>query len=46
MMEIAKQFLEIGPKFEKDRPESEEGNNLDSESVNVFYVSIAQLMII
>ncbi len=45
-MEMAKQFLEIGPKFEKDRPESEEGNNFGSESVNVFYVSIAQLMII
>ncbi|KAK0201034.1 GMC oxidoreductase-domain-containing protein [Desarmillaria ectypa] len=37
MMEIPKQFLEIGPKFEKDRPESEEGNNLDPESVNVFF---------
>ncbi|KAK0432026.1 GMC oxidoreductase-domain-containing protein [Armillaria borealis] len=33
MMEIAKQFLEIGPKFEKDRPESEEGNNFSSESL-------------
>ena len=46
MMEIPKQFLEIGPKFEKDRPESEEGNNLDPESVNVFFVSMAELIII
>ncbi len=46
MLEISKQFLEIGPRFEKDRPESEEGNNLDPESVNVFYVGIAQLIII
>ncbi|KAK0231695.1 GMC oxidoreductase-domain-containing protein [Armillaria nabsnona] len=42
MMEIPKQFLEIGPKFEKDRPESEEGNNLDPESINVFFVDIDQ----
>ncbi len=46
MMEIPKQFLEIGPKFEKDRPKSEEGNNLDPESINVFFVGIAQLIII
>ncbi|PBK85827.1 alcohol oxidase [Armillaria gallica] len=41
MMEIPKQFLEIGPKFEKDRPQSEEGNNLDPESINVFFVGHA-----
>ncbi|KAK0472435.1 hypothetical protein IW261DRAFT_1665062 [Armillaria novae-zelandiae] len=38
MMEMAKHFLEIGPKFKKDWPESEEGNNLSSESVNHHYL--------
>ncbi len=38
MMEICKQFLEVGPQFEKDRPQSEEGNNLDPESLNCFFV--------
>ncbi|KAK0497831.1 GMC oxidoreductase-domain-containing protein [Armillaria luteobubalina] len=37
MMEICKQFLEVGPQYEKDRRQSEEGNNLDPESLNCFF---------
>ncbi|KAJ6460827.1 hypothetical protein C8R47DRAFT_1242121 [Mycena vitilis] len=35
--QIGKEFLEIGPKFEKDRPGSDEGNALDVESINKFF---------
>ncbi|KAK0201048.1 GMC oxidoreductase-domain-containing protein [Desarmillaria ectypa] len=37
MMEICKQFLEVGPQYEKGRPQSQEGNNLDPESLNCFF---------
>ncbi|KAF8904323.1 alcohol oxidase-like protein [Mucidula mucida] len=33
-----RQFLDIGPKFEKKRPLSDEANGFGEESVNVFYV--------
>ncbi|KAJ6617578.1 GMC oxidoreductase-domain-containing protein [Mycena sp. CBHHK59/15] len=35
--DIAQQFLDLGPKFEKDRPLSDEGNGLDEASINVFF---------
>lgn len=37
---IGKEFIEIGSKFEKNRPISDEGNAFDEASVNVFFVSI------
>ncbi|KAJ7045930.1 GMC oxidoreductase-domain-containing protein [Mycena alexandri] len=37
ILDIAKQFLEIGPKFEKDRPWSDEGNGVNLASINVFF---------
>ncbi|KAJ7167198.1 GMC oxidoreductase-domain-containing protein [Mycena crocata] len=37
MLDIGKQFLEVGPKFEHNRPLSEEGNGLDLASINVFF---------
>ncbi|KAJ7484679.1 GMC oxidoreductase-domain-containing protein [Mycena latifolia] len=38
MLEIGQQFIDIGSKFEKDRPVGDEGNGLNAESINVFYV--------
>ncbi|KAF8904338.1 alcohol oxidase-like protein [Mucidula mucida] len=38
VMNIGKQFLDIGPKFEKKRPLSDEANGFGEESVNVFYL--------
>ncbi|KAJ6556755.1 GMC oxidoreductase-domain-containing protein [Mycena vulgaris] len=37
MLDIGRQFLETGAKFEKDRPISDEGNGLDEDSINVFF---------
>ncbi|KAJ7484630.1 GMC oxidoreductase-domain-containing protein [Mycena latifolia] len=37
MLEIGQQFIDIGSKFEKDRPVGDEGNGLNAESINVFY---------
>ncbi|KAJ7689991.1 GMC oxidoreductase-domain-containing protein [Mycena rosella] len=37
MLDIGKQFLDIGPKFDKDRARSEEGNTFDEDSINVFF---------
>ncbi|KAF5370974.1 hypothetical protein D9757_009895 [Collybiopsis confluens] len=37
VMEIGKQFLDVGPKVEKNRHVSDEGNAFDEKSVNVFY---------
>ncbi|KAJ6588684.1 GMC oxidoreductase-domain-containing protein [Mycena capillaripes] len=37
LLDIGKQFLEVGPKFERDRSLSDEGNGLNLESINVFY---------
>ncbi|KAJ6605452.1 GMC oxidoreductase-domain-containing protein [Mycena vulgaris] len=39
VLEIGMQVLELGPKFEKDRPRSDEGNGLDLASINVFFIS-------
>ncbi|KAJ7210036.1 GMC oxidoreductase-domain-containing protein [Mycena pura] len=36
-LDLAAQFLEIGPKFEKNRPFGDEGNGFDAASVNKFY---------
>jgi alcohol oxidase len=38
ILDIANQFIELGPKFEKDRPESDDGNGLDMGSINSFFV--------
>ncbi|KAJ7143353.1 GMC oxidoreductase-domain-containing protein, partial [Mycena crocata] len=35
LFEIAKQFLEVGPKFEHDRPLSDEGNGFNVDSINI-----------
>ncbi|KAJ7143342.1 GMC oxidoreductase-domain-containing protein [Mycena crocata] len=35
--DIAKEFLELGPKFEQDRPLSDEADGFSVESINVFY---------
>lgn len=35
--------MEIGPKFEKDRPWSDEGNGVNLASINVFYVGFQLL---
>ncbi|KAJ7640682.1 hypothetical protein DFH06DRAFT_1097750 [Mycena polygramma] len=35
--QVGKEFIEIGPKFQKDRPGSDEGNALDVESINKFF---------
>ncbi|KAJ7899374.1 GMC oxidoreductase-domain-containing protein [Mycena leptocephala] len=37
ILDIANQFIELGPKFEKDRPESDDGNGLDMGSINSFF---------
>ncbi|KAJ3874896.1 GMC oxidoreductase-domain-containing protein [Lentinula edodes] len=37
LMDIGKQFLDVGPKFEQSRPLSNEGNGFNEESINVFY---------
>ncbi|KAJ7136140.1 GMC oxidoreductase-domain-containing protein [Mycena epipterygia] len=37
ILDIGTQLLEFGPKIEKDRPFSNEGNGLDKESINVFF---------
>ncbi|KAJ7187783.1 GMC oxidoreductase-domain-containing protein [Mycena filopes] len=37
ILPIAQQFLDIGPKFEKDRPLSDEGNGLSLASINCFF---------
>ncbi|KAJ6556731.1 GMC oxidoreductase-domain-containing protein [Mycena vulgaris] len=37
MLDIGRQFLETGVKFEKDRPISDEGNGLDEDSIKVFF---------
>ncbi|KAJ7436331.1 GMC oxidoreductase-domain-containing protein [Mycena latifolia] len=37
ILDIGKQFLELGPRFEKDRPRSDEGNGLDLVSINAFF---------
>ncbi|KAJ6556748.1 GMC oxidoreductase-domain-containing protein [Mycena vulgaris] len=37
MLDIGRQLLETGAKFEKDRPVSDEGNGLDEDSINVFF---------
>ncbi|KAJ7123137.1 GMC oxidoreductase-domain-containing protein [Mycena epipterygia] len=37
LLDIGTQFLELGPKFEKDRPRSDEGNGVDLESINKFF---------
>ncbi|KAJ6590478.1 GMC oxidoreductase-domain-containing protein [Mycena vulgaris] len=37
ILDVGKQFLELGPKFEKDRPRNDEGNGLDESSINVFF---------
>ncbi|KAJ7039912.1 GMC oxidoreductase-domain-containing protein [Mycena alexandri] len=36
--QLGKEFVEIGAKFEKNRPESDEGNALDVESINKFFI--------
>ncbi|KAJ6573189.1 alcohol oxidase-like protein [Mycena vulgaris] len=38
VLDIGMQFLKLGPKFEQDRPWSDEGNGLDLASINVFFV--------
>ncbi|KAJ7075522.1 alcohol oxidase-like protein [Mycena belliarum] len=37
VLDIGMNFLELGPKLEKDRPYREEGNGLDLASINVFF---------
>ncbi|KAJ7653459.1 GMC oxidoreductase-domain-containing protein [Mycena rosella] len=37
MLDIGRQYLEIGPKLDKNRPRSDEGNGLNEESINVFF---------
>ncbi|KAJ7187780.1 GMC oxidoreductase-domain-containing protein [Mycena filopes] len=37
ILEIAQQFLDIGPKVEKNRPLGADGNDFTSKSINVFY---------
>ncbi|KAJ7770632.1 GMC oxidoreductase-domain-containing protein [Mycena metata] len=36
--DLAKEFVEIGAKFEKNRPETDEGNALNVESINKFFI--------
>jgi hypothetical protein len=36
--QIGREFITIGSKFENHRPESDEGNALNVESINVFFV--------
>ncbi|KAJ7698865.1 GMC oxidoreductase-domain-containing protein [Mycena metata] len=36
--ELGKEFVELGAKFEKNRPKSDEGNALDIESINKFFI--------
>ncbi|KAJ6514115.1 GMC oxidoreductase-domain-containing protein [Mycena vulgaris] len=35
VLDIGMQFLKLGPKFEQDRPWSDEGNGLDLASINI-----------
>ncbi|KAF7348436.1 GMC oxidoreductase [Mycena venus] len=35
--QIGKEFIELGPKFEKDRPKTDEANALNVESINAFH---------
>ncbi|KAJ7226702.1 hypothetical protein GGX14DRAFT_417166 [Mycena pura] len=37
MFEVGKQFLDVGPKYERNRPVSDEANAFDEQSINVFY---------
>ncbi|KAJ7187268.1 alcohol oxidase [Mycena filopes] len=37
LLEIAQQFLDIGPKVEKNRPVGPDGNDFTTKSINVFY---------
>ncbi|KAJ7731065.1 GMC oxidoreductase-domain-containing protein [Mycena metata] len=37
MFEVGKQFLDVGQKYEKNRPVSDEANAFDEKSINVFY---------
>ncbi|KAJ7484622.1 alcohol oxidase-like protein [Mycena latifolia] len=37
MLDIGQQFIDVGSKFEKDRPVGDEGNGLNEGSINVFY---------
>ncbi|KAJ6541250.1 GMC oxidoreductase-domain-containing protein [Mycena vulgaris] len=37
MLDIGRQFLETGAKFERDRPICDEGNGLNEDSINVFF---------
>ncbi|KAJ7758182.1 GMC oxidoreductase-domain-containing protein [Mycena maculata] len=36
-LDTTKSFMELGPKFEKDRPWSDEGHGFDVASINVFF---------
>ncbi|KAF8171077.1 GMC oxidoreductase-domain-containing protein [Mycena galopus ATCC 62051] len=36
-LDIAMQFIELGPKFEKNRPRGDDGNGLDLGSINSFH---------
>lgn len=38
ILDTTKSFMELGPKFEKDRPWSDEGHGFDVASINVFFV--------
>ncbi|KAJ6556780.1 GMC oxidoreductase-domain-containing protein [Mycena vulgaris] len=37
MLDIGRQFLETGAKFQRDRPICDEGNGLNEDSINVFF---------
>ncbi|KAJ7707067.1 alcohol oxidase [Mycena metata] len=37
ILEIAQQFLDVGPKYEKNRPLAADGNDFTNKSINVFY---------
>ncbi|KAJ6611006.1 GMC oxidoreductase-domain-containing protein [Mycena sp. CBHHK59/15] len=37
VLDVGKQFLELGPRFEENRPWNDEGNGLDLASINVFF---------
>ncbi|KAJ7690393.1 GMC oxidoreductase-domain-containing protein [Mycena rosella] len=37
ILDLAKQFVELGPKFEKDRPLTDDGNEFGTASINAFH---------
>jgi alcohol oxidase len=41
VFDVGKQYIDIGSKFEKDRPQSDEGSDFTADSINKFFVRVS-----